>query len=225
MRSGTAALAIVGVAACVAVYALSGSQPAQGNTLYNSLHAEDMEFLTFVAKYSKSYATKEEFQMRADRFKTILAAIAEENANPENTFRLAVNKFADWTPAEHQKIRALKKRAVPYPTVLRSVGDIPASIDWRDQKKVNPVKDQGQCGSCWAFSANGAMESRYAIKSGNLISVSEQQLVDCANKTTYLSEGCNGGEMYTSFDYAKDNGMMLESDYPYTAKDGACAFD
>ena len=82
MRSGTAALAIVGVAACVAVYALSGSQPAQGNTLYNSLHAEDMEFLTFVAKYSKSYATKEEFQMRADRFKTILAAIAEENANP-----------------------------------------------------------------------------------------------------------------------------------------------
>ena len=92
---------------------------------------------------------------------------------------------------------------------------------------VNAVKDQGQCGSCWAFSAIGAIESRYAISSGTLLSLSEQQLVDCDTEDPAPgpNQGCNGGFMNLAIQYSADKGNMLESDYPYTAMDGTCAFD
>jgi KDEL-tailed cysteine endopeptidase len=102
---------------------------------------------------------------------------------------------------------------------------IPTSVDWRTSGAVNPVKDQGQCGSCWAFSAVGVLESRYKISSGNLLSLSEQQLVDCAKGSPYSSEGCNGGEMTDGFDYSSVKGMETESNYPYKAYDQACKYD
>ena len=225
MRSGFATIAVVGVAACVAVYALSGTQPA-GNSLYsNVLSADDMEFLKYVAKYGKSYGTKEEFEFRGDVFKNTLAAIANENSKNDNTFRVGLNKFADWTPAEFKRILSYK------PSLYRNAKKadettyeaIPDSIDWRSQGKVNPVQDQGQCGSCWAFSAVAAMESRAAIKSGTLYKLSEQQLVDCAGGE-YGNLGCNGGDMGTAFQYAHDFGMMTEKDYAYTALDGSCKY-
>ncbi len=223
MRSGFAALAVVGVAACVAVYAMTAA-PAS-NSLYSNLNTEDLEFLKYVAKYGKSYGTKEEFEFRAEAFKKTLAALSEENSKNDNTFRFGVNKFADWTPSEFKRIlsykplRGSKTAAVPAENV-----SIPDAIDWRSQGKVNPVKDQGQCGSCWAFSAVGAMESRFAIKVGTLLSLSEQQLVDCAGGT-YGNMGCDGGDMGTAMQYAHDYGMELESDYPYHAVDQTCAWD
>ena len=96
-----------------------------------------------------------------------------------------------------------------------------AAIDWRDKGAVTPVKDQGQCGSCWAFSATGAMEGAYFNKAFELNSLSEQQLVDCATKEG--NQGCNGGLMDYAFTYAKAHQMDVEADYPYKAKDGTCS--
>lgn len=96
--------------------------------------------------------------------------------------------------------------------------DLPDSLDWRDYNIVTPVKNQGHCGSCWTFSATGAMEGAWAKATGNLISLSEQQLVDCVKK----DHGCNGGEMNDAFIYAIENPICTEIQDPYKAKDSKC---
>ena len=180
MRKGFASLAVVGIAACVAIFAIT--QSPKTNSLYsNVLTVEDMEFLKYVAKYGKSYGTKEEFEFRADQFKKNFASLLEENSRNENTFTVGINKFADWTPAEYKRILSYKSTRGGAKIFAENMNvSIPTSIDWRTEGAVNPVKDQGQCGSCWAFSAVGALESRYKISAGTLYSLSEQQLVVCA---------------------------------------------
>ncbi len=113
-------------------------------------------------------------------------------------------------------------------THLRSGVSIPSSVDWRTKGAVTPVKDQGQCGSCWSFSTTGALEGAYAIKNSNLVSFSEQQLVDCDYiRAGGTSLGCNGGDMSSAMDWiGKNNGLCTESAYPYvsgtTKTNGAC---
>mmetsp|Transcript_56378 Transcript_56378/g.68938 ORF Transcript_56378/g.68938 Transcript_56378/m.68938 type:complete len:351 (-) Transcript_56378:120-1172(-) len=98
----------------------------------------------------------------------------------------------------------------------------PSSVDWRTKGVVTPVKNQGQCGSCWSFSATGALECNYAIKTGKLTSLSEQQLVDCAG-SKYGCYGCNGGQMTGAMEYAaNEGGLCSESEYRYTARNGQC---
>jgi len=223
MRSGFATLAVVGVAACVAVYALTAA-PA-GNSLYTNLSSEELEYLKFVAKYGKSYGTKEEFEFRGDVFKNTLAALAEVNSQNDNTFRVGLNKFADWTPAEYKRMLSYKpiRGSQAFSAQTAENVSIPDSIDWRSKGAVNPVQDQGQCGSCWAFSAIGAIEGRYQISTGTLKKFSEQQLVDCAGGS-YGNLGCNGGDMGTAIQYSADFGNELEVDYPYAGVDQKCAF-
>ena len=224
MRKGYATLAVVGIAACIAAYAAT-YQP-QTSSLYSNLSADDMEFIKFTALFSKSYGTKEEFDFRSALFKKTLDFIRSENARNENTFTVGINKFADWTPAEYKRLLGYKPHggAKNYPVAEFDANvSLPTSVDWRNEGAVNPVKDQGQCGSCWAFSAVSGVESGYKIKGGTLFSLSEQQLVDCCNYGG--SMGCNGGDEDSALDYVRDKGLMTEKDYPYTAYDGNCAYN
>ena len=101
--------------------------------------------------------------------------------------------------------------------------DVSNDIDWRDKGAITPVRNQGKCGSCFAFAAASALESLYKIKKGKLYTLSVSQLLDCTS--SYGNEGCNGGEVNYCFKYTRDKGIMQESDYPYVAKEETCKFD
>lgn len=227
MKKGFASLAIVGTIAAVAVFS-ENFLPKSANMNSQVLQAEDMQFMKFVSKYGKSYGTKSELEFRQEQFKANLAQIAEDNSSNGNTYTLGINKFADYTHEEFKALLGYKKS----PLVLRdrqtknlSTDNLPASVDWRQKGALNPVKDQGHCGSCWAFSTIGVLESRHFIQTGELLSLSEQQLVDCAGKYNPVNQGCDGGEMYAAFDYAKTDALELETNYPYKAVDQTCTSD
>jgi C1A family cysteine protease len=128
---------------------------------------------------------------------------------------------------EEFKIKFLGRRGPVSPdserVAVESFADAPESIDWRTKGAVTPVKDQGQCGSCWAFSSTGALEAAWFTKTGTLQSFSEQQLNDCSN--SFGNEGCNGGLQEYAFDYYKKRGAELESTYPYKGRDMHCKYD
>ena len=188
------------------------------------MEEHEHEFIQFLAKYRKTYGTKEEYNYRLSVFAEKYYFIKEENASQDH-YRLAINKFADMNDYEYKQILSYKK-SENFETEEEEdiVYSYPSSYDWRDHGAVTGVKDQGQCGSCWSFSTTGSLEGHNKIKNGNeLVSLSEQYFVDC----DYIlrggySLGCNGGDMYKAHVYAGDNGVVLESDYPYTAQDGTC---
>merc|ERR1719409_1666814 len=108
----------------------------------------------------------------------------------------------------------------PNPTPILDESNLADSIDWVAKGAVTPIKNQGQCGSCWAFSTTGSTEGAYQIAGNPLTSLSEQDLVDCSS--SYGNMGCNGGLMDNGFKYIEAHGIATEQSYPYTAKTGKC---
>jgi C1A family cysteine protease len=176
---------------------------------------------------AKNYAPQEIFY-RFEVFKSNMDFIEEWN-NANHTSTVELNKFADLTSAEFAMIYNGLKPELARGAKIASLSDLPetypsGSKDWRQAGAVTGVKDQGQCGSCWAFSTTGSMEGVIKIVHGSLTSLSEQALVDCS--TSYGNMGCNGGLMDNAFKYAMAKGLPTEASYPYTSgttgKGGTC---
>lgn len=184
------------------------------------------EFFIFQERFSKRYSTFEELEYRFAIFKENFIGILAHNADLSQNFTLGVNQFTDLTPEEFraQYVGGLKTQLGSYgcKSFSSSAAGAPSSIDWRNKGAVTSVKDQGQCGSCWSFSATGAVEGAWAISKGQLIDLSEQELVDCATGVSYGSHGCSGGQMEGAFKFVIEHGQCSLSSYPYTAKDGTC---
>jgi C1A family cysteine protease len=177
-------------------------------------------FQNFVEKYNKKYSTVEEYMARFRVFKNNLVKIFKTNEN----HKLGINQFADMTENEFRRkylnLNINVLNTIKYNPVKEIVGeDPPEAFNWLDKKVLTAVKNQGSCGSCWAFSAVGNIEALYAIKYGENKRFSEQQLVDCDT----LDEGCNGGLMEYTFQWIIDNGgITLEDNYKYVGYDQTC---
>lgn len=219
-RSVILVLALFGVV-CVAGSLLVLSRSPSSSTILAQFELEEQEFQQYIIQYNKAY-TNEEYVQRLQTFRDNLAFIRIQNSLG-NDWVLGVNKFADLSPAEF-KARYLSKKMdlsskKPAQEFVQ-LTDLPTKIDWRTEGAVTGVKNQGQCGSCWAFSTTGSVEGIWKISGNPLVSLSEQELVDCS--TSYGNQGCNGGLMDDAFEFIKDNGITLESAYPYLAVDGTC---
>ena len=237
-----AAVAFAGAIAGVAFY----NQEA-ATALFNDETSEyEAAFAKYVADHGKSYGTKEEYQFRLAQFAKNMKVIENHNAQNGDGENLGLNHMADWTEHEYKKLLGFgthktKKHGHHHgPFGQRDHGQrkffgkhgndterrhleenaLPDSVNWVTKGAVTPVKNQGMCGSCWSFSATGAMEGRNQIKSGTLTSFSEQQLVDCSTKEGNM--GCNGGLMDYAFQYAESTPMETEAQYPYKGRQGTC---
>ncbi|KAJ6215615.1 hypothetical protein RDWZM_010115 [Blomia tropicalis] len=189
------------------------------------------EWNVFKQVYNKSYE-KDENQFRFKVFMENKHMIARHNQKANaghKSYKLEINHYGDML--HHEFVRMMNG----YKHQLKSTSEngslfmtpehvhVPESIDWRKHGRVSPVKNQGQCGSCWSFSSTGALEGQHARKTGRLVSLSEQNLIDCSTK--YGNHGCNGGLMDFAFQYIKSNhGIDTEASYPYEAKEGKCRY-
>uniref|UniRef100_A0A0E0ML92 Uncharacterized protein n=1 Tax=Oryza punctata TaxID=4537 RepID=A0A0E0ML92_ORYPU len=183
----------------------------------------------WMAQYGRVYKDADEKARRFEVFKANVAFIESFNAGGKNKYWLGVNQFADLTSEEFKATMTNNKGFSPngvrvstgfkYDNV--SADALPASVDWRNKGAVTPIKDQGQCGCCWAFSAVAAMEGIVKLSTGKLISLSEQELVDCDVQGN--DHGCEGGEMDGAFQFILNNGgLTAEANYPYMGEDGQC---
>jgi cathepsin L len=179
------------------------------------------EFTEFVAEFDKSYSVAEFFKRYAI-FKNNYAAIVEHN-NGNFTWTNGVNQFTDLTAEEFEAIYLTGLAPTDYTPVLsmQEYVSMAGEKDWRKDGAVTPVKNQAQCGSCWAFSTTGAIEGWDFLKTKSLKSLSEQQLVDCSGSTG--NQGCNGGWPKWALTYLEKNGGSCDqASYPYTGRDGTC---
>jgi C1A family cysteine protease len=176
------------------------------------------KFMKFVKQHDKEYASIEEFHEKFEIFKNNMAEIVDDEA---------MSPFMDVTVEEFKKRNNLNVEAMAsMKSTMKSYGptkvqDVPLNWDWVEQGAVSHVKNQGQCGSCWAFSTVANVEGQNFIKNGKMETFSEQQLVDCDD----VDQGCNGGLMDNAFAFIKrEGGLESDATYPYTGRDGTCRF-
>ncbi|RRT59435.1 hypothetical protein B296_00019415 [Ensete ventricosum] len=227
-------LLLASAAAASDLYIVTSGEGNGAQAFGRSDEEVQLLYQEWVAKHRSSRNALLDEERRFEVFKDNLRYVDEHNAaadRGEHAFRLGLNRFADLTNEEYRakflglragassrSRRALSAGSDRYR--LRAGDDLPDSVDWREKGAVVGVKDQGSCGSCWAFSTIAAVEGINQIVTGDLISLSEQELVDC---DTSYDQGCDGGLMDYAFEFIINNGGIdSEEDYPYKARDGRC---
>ncbi|CAH0545783.1 unnamed protein product [Brassicogethes aeneus] len=184
------------------------------------------EWDLFKESHKKAYRSLIEERLRYQIFSDNLDKINNHNAKfakGETTYTMGVNQFADMTEEEFMDMFKHSLKPLEVTKTHEKTEETPLEKDWRIEGAVTPVKDQKTCGSCWAFSATGALEGQYQIKNNKTVSLSEQNLIDCTQR--YANEGCRGGYMENSFSYVRDFGIMTEDAYPYENRQKKCRYN
>ena len=210
------------VFACVCVVFVSAALPREK---YEAIFFEHLQ------KFQIKLANGKEFIQRLEIFIENVDQIEKHNADPKATYQLGLNQFSHMTLSEFQdylhlgatRPPTLRRNPAALHTAPVDLKSLPASVDWVAAGAVTPVKNQGNCGSCWSFSTTGSLEGAYYLKNKNLLSFSEQELVSCDS----TDKGCNGGWMDDAFTWVQKNGgVTTESSYPYTSgttgQSGSC---
>jgi C1A family cysteine protease len=207
----------------ISFFAAVSCQSLRGSALSEFLNEVDewRQFTNFQDRFSKRYESFEEMEARFKVFRTNLRKIILHNIDVEQNFTMGINQFTDLTPEEFKMlyVGSYKSDVGSFgcKTFSSSGTGLPVAVDWRTKGVVNSVRDQGQCGSCWAFATTANAESVWAISSGKLLDLSEEFLVDCASGVGYFNLGCNGGQPDSAFKYMINNGQCTEASYPYNA--------
>jgi cathepsin H len=181
--------------------------------------------------YEKDTTNLADVMQRFSVFKSKAQNVFAHNQDKTQSWKKGINAWSDLTDAEFETVyptmMSQECSATNTQAFLGTDENLPETKDWRDCGIVSPVKDQGSCGSCWAFSTSGTFESHYAIQTGKTGNerqeFAEQQLVDCAGD--FDNNGCSGGLPSHAFQYIYYNGFMAENDYDYHAKDEVCKFN
>ncbi|KAK2380851.1 senescence-specific cysteine protease SAG39 [Trifolium repens] len=207
---------------CLGLWAIQvASRTLQDGSMYER-HEQ------WMGRYGKVYKDPREREKRLRIFTENVNYIeASNNAVDNKLYKLGINRFADLTNEEfiasRNKFKGHMCSSIIRTTSFKyeNASAIPSTVDWRKKGAVTPVKNQGQCGSCWAFSAVAATEGIHQLSTGKLISLSEQELVDCDTKG--VDQGCEGGLMDDAFKFIIQNhGLSTEAQYPYEGVDGTC---
>jgi len=200
---------VVATSILLAFAAFKSGPELSGRTNY------DMHFHSWMIDHGKNYSTPAEREFRYKIFvKNLIKVLTHKNPD----YKIGLNQFSDMT-LDELKIKYMGYRRMSEPSLSAvfletGINQAPTNWDWRTKGAVTPVKNQGQCGSCWAFSTTGSLEGSFFLSNSTLASFSEQYLVDCAKNGNY---GCDGGEMTNALSYVQKNGIPYEKTYPYTA--------
>jgi len=213
----------------VLIVAVFAAKDDRRNKVHRVPH--EIRFQDWMTKYGKTYATQAEYEIRLKNFIAYTKKVAMLNAQSKalnSTATFAVNKFADLSDEEFSVrlgMKGYKPQQVPGVPVARVNTKAPGKYDW-STTGITAIKNQEQCGSCWAFSCTESVESTYIIKGKKgvkgQVPLAPQQIVDCDTN----DQGCGGGDLPTCYQYLQSaGGMEPESDYPYTGEDGTCNAD
>lgn len=208
------------------------SVAAAGVFSFDSYNLVRQEWETFKLEHKKQYTSLEEERERMKIYVDNKFKVAQHNkahAHGLTSFTLALNEFSDRYPEEIQRMRGYKRKTSRPAKALQHhmpSMNLPLTMNWVSKGAVTGVKNQGACGSCWAFSATGALEGQYFRKIGRLVSLSEQNLLDCS-EFYGNDDGCvNGGIVDFAFSYVAGNGgINMEQFYPYKGVQGLCRYN
>jgi len=208
-----------------------------------SLEDPEEQWSAFKNHFQKTFDSNETESAHKEQFANAIQKIQAHNAKFESGevgFKQGVNHLTDWPQAEYQKLNGFGKQkntrakrsksssgctTTSYSLAqLNPNQTVPSTLDWREYGMVTAIKDQGQCGDCWAFSSVGALEGQHFRMTGDLVSLSEQNLLDCTGP--YGNDGCNGGWMEYAYEYVQCNGGIdTEASYPYTGNQNTCGYN